>query len=154
MEPSGFWRFLLMLIPWESLRQYVCDRHERRKYEDQCEFELRRRHIENKRAHLSVVTEALRGLVDAGATKEDLGRIPQHILQIVEDLQESPDGARNYGDGIKPAPTPHVLGNIQQERMDYAVRGMLPVSQTDVLKTKAKRKWSRPRKRVKAKRYP
>ena len=53
---------------------------------------------------------------------------------------------------MKPAPAPHVPGNTEAERMDYAVRAMFRVSKEDVLKEEAKRKRARARKkRAKAK---
>jgi hypothetical protein len=51
---------------------------------------------------------------------------------------------------MKPAPAPHVPGNTEQERMDYAVRAMFRVSKKDVLKEEKRRKRARARKRAKA----
>ena len=53
---------------------------------------------------------------------------------------------------MRPAPAPHVPGNTEQERMDYAVRKMFTVSKDDVLKEEARQKRARARKRAKAKR--
>lgn len=53
---------------------------------------------------------------------------------------------------MKPAPAPHVPGNTQQERMDYAAGAMFRVSKDEVIKEEAKRKRAREKKRAKAKR--
>ena len=48
---------------------------------------------------------------------------------------------------MKPLPAPHVPGNTEQERMDYAVRKMFTVSKEDVLKEEARQKRARARKK-------
>ena len=50
---------------------------------------------------------------------------------------------------MKPHPAPKVPGNTEAERMDNALRKVLTVSKTDLLKAEAK--WKRGRAKKKAK---
>jgi hypothetical protein len=52
---------------------------------------------------------------------------------------------------MKSAPAPHVPGNSEQERMDYAVRKMFTVSKQDVLKEERRQARARARKRARVK---
>jgi hypothetical protein len=54
---------------------------------------------------------------------------------------------RYYGRGMKPLPAPHVPGNTEAERMDYAVRTMFTVSKEAYLKEEARLKRLRERKK-------
>ena len=48
---------------------------------------------------------------------------------------------------MKPHPAPHVPGNTEAERMDYAVRKLFTVSKEDYLKEEARLKRARDRKK-------
>jgi len=48
---------------------------------------------------------------------------------------------------MKPLPAPNVPGNTESERMDNALRKILTVSKTDLLKEEAKWKRARARKK-------
>ena len=51
---------------------------------------------------------------------------------------------------MKPAPAPHVPGDTEQERTDYAVRAMFRVSREDVMKEEGKQKRARASGRARA----
>ena len=52
---------------------------------------------------------------------------------------------------MKPAPAPNVPGNTEAERMDNALRKILTVSKTDLLKEEANWKRARAKKKKRAK---
>jgi hypothetical protein len=50
---------------------------------------------------------------------------------------------------MKPSPAPHVPGNTDAERMSNALRAVLTVSKTDLLKKEAREKRAHEKKRTK-----
>jgi len=73
LTSPGFWEFLGTLNPLDVLRQYLNDRHERRKDREYRETaEQRRLALENLSLENKVLSERIRLAKDLGATDRDL----------------------------------------------------------------------------------
>lgn len=75
-ESPGFWEFLGALNPLEQIRQYLNDRHERKKdNEFRNRAEEKKLELENERLAAQVFSERVDGLAKAGFSNEDIRRI-------------------------------------------------------------------------------
>jgi hypothetical protein len=73
LASPGFWEFVGKLNPLEVLRQYLNDRHERRKDRDYRESaEKRRMRLENLSLENKVISERIKMAKEWGATDRDL----------------------------------------------------------------------------------
>ncbi|AXV74049.1 hypothetical protein CJO75_12655 [Ralstonia solanacearum] len=73
LNSPGFWHFLGALNPLEVIRNYLNDRHERRKDRDYRESaEHRRLQLENLKRENEVIADRIRLARDLGATDRDL----------------------------------------------------------------------------------
>jgi hypothetical protein len=73
LSSPGFWEFVGKLNPLEVIRQYLSDRHERRKdreYREEAEKE--RLHLENQLLENRVIRERVQLAREVGATDDDL----------------------------------------------------------------------------------
>jgi len=83
----GFWEFVGSLNPLETLRKYLCDRHERRKDREYREpAERKRLEMENEILRSKEISERIRLAKELGATDRDLA-------PLVNDLIARPLGA-------------------------------------------------------------
>jgi hypothetical protein len=73
LESPGFWDFVGKLNPLEVIRQYLNDRHERRKDRSYREAaEARKLDLENQLLENKVIRERIQIAQELGATEEDL----------------------------------------------------------------------------------
>jgi len=93
LNSPGFWEFLGALNPLEVIRQYLNDRHERRKDKDYRESaEERRLILENLKLENEVMSERVRLARDLGATNSDLAlMLDQLIYQPLRALDRHQD---------------------------------------------------------------
>lgn len=81
LESPGFWDFVGKLNPLEVLRQYLNDRHERRKDRNYRESaEQRRLELENIARQNQVIAECLKTARDYGASDRDLAPLVNTLL--------------------------------------------------------------------------
>jgi hypothetical protein len=81
LASPGFWDFLGKLNPLEVLRQYLNDRHERRKdYKYRESAEERRLLLENLERENRVIAERIRIARDLGATTSDLAPLLNDLI--------------------------------------------------------------------------
>jgi hypothetical protein len=81
LSSPGFWDFLGKLNPLEVMRQYVNDRHERRKDKEYRESaEARRLELENLTLENKVISERIAIARNLGATKRDLAPLLNDLL--------------------------------------------------------------------------
>jgi hypothetical protein len=81
LNSPGFWEFLGALNPLEVIRQYLNDRHERRKDRDYRESaEERRLILENLKLENEVMSERIRLARDLGATNSDLALMMDQLI--------------------------------------------------------------------------
>ncbi len=94
LESPGFWDFIGKLNPLEVIRQYLVDRHERRKDREYKEpAEKRRLELENKLLENKVVKERIEIARQLGATDHDLAPlINELVLRPAERLDAYQDG--------------------------------------------------------------
>jgi len=77
----GFWEFLGTLNPLEVLRQYLNDRHERRKDREYRESaEARRMALENLSREVEVISNCIKIAKEVGATDRDLTPLLNHLV--------------------------------------------------------------------------
>jgi hypothetical protein len=81
LNSPGFWDFFGKLNPLEVLRQYLNDRHERRKDREYREAaEARKLELENAQKEIQVYKEVHDLLKDMGATPQDLDLLRGQLL--------------------------------------------------------------------------
>lgn len=81
LTSPGFWEVLGNLNPLEVLRQYLNDRHERRKDREYRESaEQRRLELDNLSAENRVIAERVRLAKELGASDRDLARILNRLV--------------------------------------------------------------------------
>jgi hypothetical protein len=81
LKSPGFWEFFGKLNPLEVIRQYLKDRHERRKdlkYRE--EAEARKLELENKLLENKVLRERIDIAVKLGATTQDLAPLLNELI--------------------------------------------------------------------------
>ena len=93
LQSPGFWEFLGRLSPLEVVRQYLADRHERRKDREYREAEEKRRlRLENELLENRVMRERIGIARDLGATKKDLAPLLNELvfkpLQQLDQFQD------------------------------------------------------------------
>lgn len=81
LQSPGFWDFVGKLNPLEVIRQYINDRHERRKDRDYRESaDARRLKLENLKRENEVIAERIRLARDLGATERDLAPMLNELV--------------------------------------------------------------------------
>ncbi len=81
LQSPGFWEFLGNLNPLEVIRQYINDRHERRKDKDYRESsEARRLELENLKLENEVLRERIKIAKELGATDQDLAPLLNELV--------------------------------------------------------------------------
>lgn len=97
IESPGFWEFLGNLNPLLQLREYLKDRHERRKdsdyregYESEhLELENDRQRIENEKLKTELIRERMQLLSEAGFEKEEIRRLLiRHAIEPLSHLDK------------------------------------------------------------------
>lgn len=93
LESPGFWEFLGKLNPLEVIRQYLNDRHERKKdIEYRKSAEKRKLNLENQLLENKVISERIQMAKDLGATLQDLAPLLTELiyrpLQQLDKLQD------------------------------------------------------------------
>ena len=88
MGQSNFWGFVGALNPLESLRRFLNDSRNWRKYKHQQNEELRRLYLENKSRELAILKEVLSIMRAADATEEDLAWIRTCVQRVGEELHQ------------------------------------------------------------------
>lgn len=109
LSSPGFWEFFGRLNPLEVLRQYLNDRHERRKDREYRESaEQRRLALENLKLENSVLLERVRLMKELGATDSDLAPLlnalvfkPLTALDRYQDRGAIENAELLGGDGAK-----------------------------------------------------
>lgn len=85
LKPSGFLESVAKLNPFEVWRQYLCDRHERKKDDRYREkAEARTLELTNDRIKLELIKEAVNVVKDAGGSQEELLRLRMQALQLFD----------------------------------------------------------------------
>lgn len=81
LHSPGFWDFMGKLNPLEVIRQYLNDRHERRKDRDYRETaEARKLELENRRSEIQILRETIQLLRDMGATPQDIALLKDGLI--------------------------------------------------------------------------
>lgn len=81
LESPGVWEFLGQLLPFEVIRKWLNDRHERRKDKEYRETaEQRRLVLENLLLENQVLAERVRLAKDLGATDRDLAPLRNELI--------------------------------------------------------------------------
>jgi hypothetical protein len=108
MKSPGYWDFLGKLNPLEVTRQYLQDRHERRKDREYREAaEKRRLDLENTLLENKVIKERIEIAKNLGATEEDLAPLLNElVIKPVRELDRYQDrGAIETGEIVKGLPS-------------------------------------------------
>jgi hypothetical protein len=88
LQSPGFWEFFGALLPLETLRKYLADRHDRRKdrkWRDAQEAERAR--LENERLRTQVVSDRVEMLRKVGVPRSIIRRaLVAHVIQPLETL--------------------------------------------------------------------
>jgi hypothetical protein len=81
LHSPGFWNFLGNLNPLEVIRQYINDRHERRKDKSYRESaEARKLELENLKLENEVLRERIKIAKELGATEQDLAPLLNELV--------------------------------------------------------------------------
>jgi hypothetical protein len=81
LASPGSWDFLGQLNPFEVLRKYLCDRHERRKDKEYRESaEKRRLALENLSLENKVISDRVKLAKELGATNRDLAPLLNELI--------------------------------------------------------------------------
>ncbi|HTS16630.1 MAG TPA: hypothetical protein VMP11_03575, partial [Verrucomicrobiae bacterium] len=93
LESPGFWDFLGKLNPMEVIREYLKDRHERRKDENYREAaEAAKLKLENRILENKVIRERIQIARDLGATDQDLAPLLNELIhRPLRSLNEAQD---------------------------------------------------------------
>jgi hypothetical protein len=93
MKSPGYWDFLGKLVPFEVGRQYLQDRHERRKDREYRETaEKRRLELENTLLENKIIAERIEIAKKLGATDEDLAPLLNDlVIKPVRELEKYQD---------------------------------------------------------------
>jgi hypothetical protein len=108
MKSPGYWDFLGKLNPLEVTRQYLQDRHERRKDREYREAaEKRRLDLDNTLLENKVIKERIEIAKNLGATEEDLAPLLNElVIKPVRELDRYQDrGAIETGEIVKGLPS-------------------------------------------------
>jgi hypothetical protein len=112
LHSPGFFEFLGALMPLETIRKYLEDRHERRK-DNQYRMaeEARRQRLENDVLELDVVKKKLDILRELGATDDDLAPIRETlIIRPLRGLDQHQDSGVIEGASTRPPLQEELVG--------------------------------------------
>lgn len=81
LNSPGFWDFMGTLNPLEVLRQYLNDRHERKKDEYRSPAEARKLELENELLELKVIKEKVKFLTGLELPPQDIELLKDRLLK-------------------------------------------------------------------------